>query len=78
MADVLARGVAPGGGGRAPRGAAIASLEGRDFAVPDDVQEVVLPALRHRVMLTPEAEVEGRGADELLNELVRSVEVPLR
>ena len=61
------------------RGArAIAALEGRGFGVPDDVQEVVLPALRHRVMLTPEAEVEGRGADELLTELVRSVEVPLR
>jgi MoxR-like ATPase len=61
------------------RGArAIAALEGRDYAVPDDVQEVVLPALRHRVLLTPEAEVEGRGADELLSELIRSVEVPLR
>jgi MoxR-like ATPase len=61
------------------RGArAIAALEGRDYAVPDDVQEVILPALRHRVLLTPEAEVEGRGPDELLSELVRSVEVPLR
>ena len=61
------------------RGArAIAALEGREYAVPDDVQEVVLPALRHRVLLTPEAEVEGRGADELLTELIRSVEVPLR
>ena len=79
MADVLAR--APRRGpawrssaapGRSP------ALEGRDFAVPDDVQEVALPALRHRVMLTPEAEVEGRGADELLAELIRSVEVPLR
>jgi MoxR-like ATPase len=57
---------------------AIAALEGRDYAVPDDVQDVVLPALRHRILLTPEAEVEGRGADELLTELVRSVEVPLR
>ena len=56
----------------------MAALEGRDFAVPDDVQEVALLALRHRVMLTPEAEVEGRGADELLAELIRSVEVPLR
>ncbi len=57
---------------------AMAALEGRDFALPDDVQEVALLALRHRVMLTPEAEVEGRGADELLAELIRSVEVPLR
>ncbi len=55
---------------------AIAALEGRDFAVPDDVQEVVPWALRHRVILTPEAEVEGMGPDDLLAELVRSVEVP--
>ncbi len=57
---------------------AAAALEGRDFAVPDDVQEVALPALRHRVMLTPEAEVEGRRVDELLNEMIRSIEVPRR
>jgi len=57
---------------------AVAALEGREYAVPDDVQDVVLPALRHRVILTPEAEVEGRRADELLTELIRSVEVPRR
>jgi MoxR-like ATPase len=56
----------------------VAALEGRGYVLPDDVQEVILPALRHRVMLTPEAEVEGRGPDELLTELIRSVEVPLR
>jgi MoxR-like ATPase len=56
----------------------VAALEGRDYVVPDDVQEVVLPALRHRVMLTPEAEIEGRSPDLLLTELIRSVEVPLR
>jgi MoxR-like ATPase len=39
---------------------------------------VLLPSLRHRVILTPEAEVEGRSADVLLTELIRSVEVPLR
>jgi MoxR-like ATPase len=57
---------------------AAAALEARDFTLPDDVQEVLLPSLRHRVMLTPEAEVEGRNPDELLTELIRSVEVPLR
>jgi MoxR-like ATPase len=72
-------GASPRAGVAVLRGArAIAALEGRDFAVPDDVQEVLLPALRHRVLLTPEAEVDGRGPDELLTELVRSVEVPLR
>jgi MoxR-like ATPase len=72
-------GASPRAGVAVLRGArAVAALEGRDYAVPDDVQEVLHAALRHRVMLTPEAEVEGRGADELLSELVRSVEVPLR
>jgi len=57
---------------------AVAALEGRTFALPDDAQEVATPALRHRVALTPEAEVEGRSVDELLAELIRSVEVPIR
>ncbi len=59
------------------RGARVAAaLEGRDYIVPDDVQEVALPTIRHRVILTPEAEIEGRRVDDLLVELVRSVEVP--
>jgi MoxR-like ATPase len=70
-------GASPRAGVAILRGArAIAALEGRDFAVPDDVQEVAPWALRHRVMLTPEAEVEGQSADDLLAELIRSVEVP--
>lgn len=54
----------------------LAAFNGRDYAVPDDVVQIVLPALRHRVILTAEAEVEGHEVDELLTELVRSVEVP--
>ncbi|MDA7979260.1 MAG: AAA family ATPase [Pirellulales bacterium] len=54
----------------------LASFRGRDYAVPDDIVELALPALRHRVMLTAEAEVEGRTADDLLTELIRTVEVP--
>jgi MoxR-like ATPase len=72
-------GASPRAGVAVLRGArAFAALDGREYVLPDDVQEVTLPALRHRVILTPEAEVEGRGADELLAELIRSVEVPLR
>ena len=72
-------GVSPRAGVAILRGArAVAALEGREYMIPDDVQEVILPALRHRVMLTPEAEIEGRSPDELLTELIRSVEVPLR
>ncbi|HEY1065013.1 MAG TPA: MoxR family ATPase [Pirellulales bacterium] len=54
----------------------LAALSGRDYAVPDDVATLFLPSLRHRVILSPEAEVEGRAVDELLLELARTVEVP--
>jgi MoxR-like ATPase len=54
----------------------LAAFRGRGYAVPDDVVDIALPALRHRVILTAEAEVEGQGTDDLLRELLRSVEVP--
>lgn len=54
----------------------LAAFHGRDFAVPDDVVQIALPALRHRVILTAESEVEGQSVDQLLTELIRSVEVP--
>jgi MoxR-like ATPase len=54
----------------------LAAFRGRDYAVPDDVVELALPALRHRVILSAEAEVEGHRADELLGQLIRTVEVP--
>lgn len=54
----------------------LAAFRGRDYAVPDDVVELALPTLRHRVILSPEAEVEGHSVDELLTDLIRSVEVP--
>jgi MoxR-like ATPase len=53
-----------------------AVLEGRDFVTPDDLKTVALPALRHRVLLVPEAEIEGRTADQVLRELLLAVEVP--
>ncbi|MCU0879760.1 MAG: AAA family ATPase [Pirellulaceae bacterium] len=54
----------------------LAAFSGRDYAVPDDVFQIALPALRHRVVLTAEAEVEGQKVDDLLTELIRTVEVP--
>ena len=47
-----------------------------ELANRDDVVDLALPALRHRVVLTAEAEVEGHQVDDLLRQLVRSVEVP--
>ncbi|GIW95784.1 MAG: hypothetical protein KatS3mg110_3825 [Pirellulaceae bacterium] len=54
----------------------LAAFHGRNFVLPDDVRELALPALRHRVILTPEAEVEGITVDRALRELLDSVEVP--
>ncbi len=54
----------------------LAAFRGREYAVPDDAVELALPALRHRVILSAEAEVEGRRVDDLLVDLIRSVEVP--
>jgi MoxR-like ATPase len=54
----------------------LAAFSGRDYAIPDDVFQIALPSLRHRVALTAEAEVEGQKVDDLLTELIRSVEVP--
>jgi MoxR-like ATPase len=53
-----------------------AAFDGRDFATPDDVVGIALPALRHRVQLTAEAEIEGRHVDEELMALIQSIEVP--
>jgi MoxR-like ATPase len=53
-----------------------AALEGRDYVLPEDVQEMFQPALRHRVKLDPAAEVEGLTADEALERTLRGVAVP--
>lgn len=54
----------------------LAAFRGRDYATPDDVVDITLPALRHRVIMTAEAEVEGLKVDDQLQQLLRSVEVP--
>lgn len=55
---------------------AIALLRGRDFATPDDVKEMAEPVLVHRVILTPEAEMEGVRLSDLLRRIFEQVEVP--
>lgn len=54
----------------------LAMFAGRDFVVPDDIANLYKPALRHRIILTPEAEVEGFDTDQVLQDVLRSVEVP--
>ena len=55
---------------------AAAAFDGRDYLVPDDVKRAALPVLRHRVMLKPEAELEGFDADRALTDVVAAVPVP--
>jgi len=59
---------------RAARAQAV--LDGRDFVIPDDVRHIALPALRHRIALTPELQMEGQGADQVLRGLLASVDAP--
>jgi MoxR-like ATPase len=55
---------------------AAAAFDGRDYLVPDDVKRAVQPVLRHRVILKPEAELEGFDADRVLADVVAAVPVP--
>jgi MoxR-like ATPase len=53
-----------------------AALSGRDFVIPDDVIYVAKPVLRHRILLTPEKEMEGISEDEVIEKIIHSIEVP--
>lgn len=53
-----------------------AALEGRDYVIPDDVKALAVPVLRHRLTLSPAAEIEGRDMEALVAELVESTEAP--
>jgi MoxR-like ATPase len=57
---------------------AFAAFEDRDYVIPDDIKRAVLPVLRHRILLKPEAELEGFDADRVLNDVVAAVAVPRR
>ena len=59
---------------RAARAAAL--LGGRDFVTPDDVKEYALPVLRHRILLSPELEVEGRSGDDVIENVLTRIPVP--
>jgi len=53
-----------------------AAIKGRDFVTPEDIKEMALPVLRHRIILTPEKEMEGTTADELIENILKTIEVP--
>jgi len=70
--------------GASPRAAAMiaaaartmAALNDRDFVIPDDVKYLTLPALRHRVVLSASAEIEGLNPDQIISKIINSVEAP--
>jgi len=55
---------------------AFAAMDGRDYVIPDDVKVSARPVLRHRIMLRPEADLEGITPDQVLEDVLRAVEVP--
>jgi MoxR-like ATPase len=70
--------------GASPRGAiglfqvarTLAGMDGRDYLLPDDVKAAALPVLRHRILLKPEADLEGLTPDQVIEQLLAAVEVP--
>jgi MoxR-like ATPase len=55
---------------------AIAAMQGRDFVTPEDILEVVPPILRHRIILAPDKEMEGITEDEVIRQIIHSLDVP--
>ncbi|MBK8161296.1 MAG: MoxR family ATPase [Rhodospirillaceae bacterium] len=55
---------------------AYAGLAGRDYVIPDDVKVLAIPALRHRVVLAPGAEIEGLNADQIIQQIIDQVAAP--
>ena len=55
---------------------ALAAIKGRDFVTPEDIIYVAAPVLRHRIMLTPDKEMEGASPDDVIAQIVQKIEVP--
>jgi MoxR-like ATPase len=55
---------------------ALAAMRGRSFVTPDEVKDIAKPVLRHRVILRPEAEIEGITTDQVIDEVIAGIEVP--
>lgn len=53
-----------------------ALIDGRDYVIPDDVKFVAKPVLRHRIILKPEAELEGYTTDKVIDDVLKKVPVP--
>ncbi len=55
---------------------AMAAMAGRDFVTPEDIRATTYPVIRHRIILTPEQEMEGRTSDDVIREIIEAIPVP--
>ena len=55
---------------------AFAAMTGRDFVTPEDIKQAAIPVLQHRVIVTPEREMEGISTKQIINQIIDSVEIP--
>lgn len=55
---------------------AFAAINGRDFVTPEDIKKVALPVIQHRIIITPEREMEGITAKQIVNQLIQTIEIP--
>lgn len=55
---------------------AFAAISGRDFVIPEDIKKAVFPVMRHRIIVSPEREMEGMTSEQVIDMIVQSVEIP--
>ena len=55
---------------------AYAAIRGRDFVIPEDIKFVAVPALKHRIVVSPEKEMEGISSTQIINQIIESIEIP--
>ena len=55
---------------------AFAAIEGRDFVTPEDIKRATIPVLQHRVIVTPEREMEGLTSTQIIEQIIEAVEIP--
>ena len=55
---------------------AFAAIEGRDFVTPEDIKRATIPVLQHRVIVTPEREMEGLTSQQIIEQIIEAVEIP--
>jgi MoxR-like ATPase len=53
-----------------------AAIAGRDFVTPEDIKQAAIPVLQHRVIVTPEREMEGISSKQIINQIIDAVEIP--